>query len=55
MMGKIKEKLADIQEYLQNGYDFEDTALILDVPISWVQEVAEEMIIEYGHTEHTEW
>jgi hypothetical protein len=55
MMGKIKEKLEDIREYLENGYDIEDTALILDVPINWIMEVAKEMKIEYGYSEHAEW
>ena len=50
-MGKIKEKMAAIQEYLENGYDFEDTATILDVPIEWVQETAKQMDIQYGQSE----
>lgn len=37
-MGKIKEKLIDIQDMAMNGYDAEDIAMILDVPRAWVDE-----------------
>jgi hypothetical protein len=50
-MGKIKEKLAAIQEYLENGYDAEDISMILDVPLEWVQEAAKQMDVQYGQSE----
>jgi hypothetical protein len=50
-MGEVKNKLIEIQEYLENGYDAEDTATILDVPIGWVQEAMKQMVVEYNHSE----
>lgn len=50
-MGGMKNKMAEIQEYLENGYDVEDTATILDIPIEWVKEALKKLDVEYNHSE----
>lgn len=39
-MSKMSEMYIEIAEMLENGYDAEDTSLILGVPIDWVHTVA---------------
>ena len=37
-MSKMKDLVIQIQDMAMNGYDAEDIAMILDVPLSWVEE-----------------
>ena len=54
-MGKMKDKLIDIQECLQEGYRPESVAAMLNVPIDWVWQVYQTMEnvndVEYGDLE----
>ena len=38
-MGKIKDKLIDIEDYLVRGYRPESVAAMLNVPLDWVWQV----------------
>ena len=35
-MSRMSELYTDIQEMLENGYDVEDTAICMGIPIEWV-------------------
>jgi hypothetical protein len=39
-MGKVKQKAVDVLDMLENGYDAEDIALILDVDLEFIKSVA---------------
>ena len=42
-MGKIKDKLIEVQEYLERGCRPESVAAVLSVPIDWVWQIYEKM------------
>ena len=45
-MGKIKDKLIDIQEYLERGYRPESVAAMLNVPLDWVWQTYKNLGLE---------
>lgn len=49
-MGKVSEKIIDIQEHLEMGFKPETIAALLCVPLDWVYDVKEKMDVEEGIT-----
>lgn len=47
-MSKMKNLVIEIEELIQDGYEWGEIARMLSVPVQWVSEVAENMEPEYN-------
>jgi hypothetical protein len=46
-MSVMSELWMDVQDMLERGESWQNVAAALDVPLSWVEEVANDMVVEF--------
>lgn len=53
-MGKMKQKVDQVKDLLENGYDEESITLIADVTLAFIEEVKRQQGIENGTVDELE-